>query len=88
MNSNNFDCFRCFFLFIFCLSASSQQGKVSMKSVQDFFDGTWKVDGIGTYETWEVSGESLSGKGFKVKDGVEKITESIEIKSLDGKIYF
>lgn len=76
------------FLFAFCLSAHSQSENDSMKPVQNFFGGTWKVAGKETYEKWEVAADVLIGKGYKIKGGAEKLSENLEIRSLDGKIYF
>ncbi len=76
------------FLFSLSLSAFSQSEKVSMNAVQNFFGGTWKVEGRETYERWEVSGESLVGRGYKIKDGAEKLSENLEIKCIEGKIYY
>lgn len=80
--------FSILFLFSFCLSVFSQTDKVSMKSVQNFFGGTWKVDGKKTFEKWEVAGDSLLGKGYKIKDGAEELSENLEIKCLEGKLYY
>lgn len=54
-----------------------------------FFAGTWKMEGKESYEKWEKSGDSVfKGKSYKVKDGKESISETLEIKSIDGKIYY
>jgi hypothetical protein len=50
--------------------------------------GTWKVDGRETYEKWESADSVLCGKGYKIKNGVEIVTEQLEIKLIDGVIYY
>jgi hypothetical protein len=56
---------------------------LKIEKLVDFFAGTWKVEGKETYEMWELSGDSLIGKGYKVNDGAEKISETLAIKSID-----
>ena len=57
--------------------------------VNSFFEGTWKMDGKETFEKWEVSGDKgLKGTGYKLKEGEKKVSETLEIKSIDGNIFY
>lgn len=66
-----------------CVSAFAQSAEQL-----NFFAGTWKREGRESYEQWEKSGDSFRGKSYKVNDGKEILSETLEIKSIDGKIYY
>ncbi len=54
-----------------------------------FFAGTWKREGMEGFEKWErAGGMEFNGRGYKLANGKEKTTEKMEIKSVDGKVYF
>ncbi|MEZ5427962.1 MAG: hypothetical protein R2747_16950 [Pyrinomonadaceae bacterium] len=53
-----------------------------------FFAGTWKREGMEGFERWERKGETeFVGKGYKFVDEKEKSTETMEIKSVGGKVF-
>lgn len=76
------------FLLAFAAAANSQTEELAMSDVQDFFAGKWKIDGKDSYEHWEISAEILTGRGYKIIDGAEKLSENLEIKIVDGKICY
>jgi len=54
-----------------------------------FLAGTWKVEGKETYEVWEKTNTNdLTGSSYKIKEGKKIVTETLSIKSVDGKIVY
>ncbi|NJM53119.1 MAG: hypothetical protein HC846_06835 [Blastocatellia bacterium] len=71
-------------MFFSCVSVFAQNTEQL-----NFFAGTWKREGRESYENWEKSGDSaFKGRAYKVADGKENLSETLEIKSIDGKIYY
>lgn len=65
----------------------SQNGECSNDFALETLIGTWKVDGKDAFEKWEEGADpsEFNGKGFKVTNGAEKVSELLEIKKEDGK---
>lgn len=74
-------------LFMFVCTAPAQV-QMSIETVREFFNGTWQVDGKQTFEQWETCGDSFTGRGYRKTDDGEKTTETLEIRLIDGKIYY
>jgi hypothetical protein len=70
------------------LSASAQKTNDDIARVFGMLQGTWKVDGRETFEKWECSDSVFRGKGYKLRNGAEVVTEQLEIKLIDGAIYY
>ena len=67
------------------VSVSAQTADQSL----NFFAGVWKTEGKENFEKWEKSGDSiLKGKAYKVRNGKESVSETLEIKNIDGKLYY
>jgi hypothetical protein len=77
-------------LVLVCILLGSVSGFAqSAEEISNFLAGTWKMEGKESFEQWEKSGESaLKGRSFKIKDGKENVSETLEIKNIDGKIYY
>lgn len=55
----------------------------------DFLIGTWKVENKESFEVWEKdSGGELTGSMYKIKDGQKIVTETLRIKTVDGKVRY
>ncbi|MDU8887081.1 DUF6265 family protein [Yeosuana sp. MJ-SS3] len=55
----------------------------------EFLIGTWQVEGKQNFEYWEkVSETEFIGKGYKIRDGVTRISETLELKVNDNNITF
>lgn len=54
----------------------------------DILQGTWKADGKALYEVWTKSKNGLSGYGYKIKEGKEIRTETLEIQLKDKKVIY
>jgi hypothetical protein len=75
-------------LFFLSAIASAQDGTDALKDAAAILVGKWKVEGRETYESWERDGAALKGKGFRVRNGVETVTETLEIREIDGTVYY
>lgn len=69
-------------------SVLGQESSDDAKRVATMLEGTWKVDGKETYEKWEPSGTAFRGKGYKIRNGSEIITEQLEVKVIDDAVYY
>jgi hypothetical protein len=77
-------------IFTFCtlLITLSVYSQVTITDLH-FLAGTWKVDGKETYEIWETTADNaLKGSSYKIKEGKNIVTETLSIKSIDGKIVY
>lgn len=63
-----------------CLSSELESVK--------FLEGTWKMEGKENYEMWRMTGESLEGQGYKMKDGEKKVSETLRISAEGDKITY
>lgn len=68
--------------------AAAQTDKDAIKVAAAVLAGSWKVEGRETYERWERDGSALKGKGFRVRDGIETVTETLEIREIDGAVVY
>ena len=78
-------------LFIFLALLLSQQSCDSRSKLRDlnFLIGTWQIENKSTFEQWNLgSNYELIGKSYKMKDGVQIITETLFIKELNGSIIY
>ncbi len=50
--------------------------------------GDWKVNGKDIYESWSADGQSFFGRGFRLKEGAEVVTERLEIREIEGAVYY
>ena len=77
-------------LFALALAAQTfaQTADKTFGEITAAFEGTWKVDGKEMYEKWEKTGAGFVGKGYSLKDNQEKISETLEIRIIDGKIFY
>lgn len=57
---------------------------------QDYkiLEGTWKVEGKETYESWNWQEDELLGESYKIKDGQKHITETLVIKEIDDEVVY
>ena len=62
-------------------------GQDEIKKV-DFLIGTWKVEGRETYESWKKTEDRLVGESYKMKEGVKRVSESLEIKTDQNQIIY
>ncbi|MFY0604588.1 MAG: hypothetical protein JXQ93_11650 [Flavobacteriaceae bacterium] len=62
----------------------------SQKGIEkvSFLEGTWKVEGKETYESWEKDANTLVGASYKLREGKKYISETLEIKSMNGKMIY
>jgi hypothetical protein len=54
----------------------------------DFLVGTWKMEDKETYEVWEKEGNTFKGHVYKLIKGEKHITETLEIKFIEGNIIY
>lgn len=67
------------------LSCHAQE---DLKSV-DFLIGTWKIENKNVYEIWKkVNKTEFSGKSYQMNEGQTKISETLSIKIINGKIIY
>lgn len=71
----------------FSVSAQTEDG--TLEKITSFLAGTWKIEGKETYEKWEKAGGGVfKGKSYRLKGGKEHVSETIEIKTVDGIVYY
>lgn len=59
---------------------------VQRPTVADLLAGTWKVKDKMQYEVWEPAGKaSLKGYAYRMQAGEQKITETLQIRKLNGQ---
>ena len=75
---------------LFCLVTSTLLCCAQKNGVEplEFLDGIWKIEGREVYESWAKQRGKLTGKSYKLIDGTQKVSETLEIKSLDDKIIY
>ena len=76
------------FLIAGAISAAAQKTDNDVERVFGMLQGTWKVDGRESYESWERSDSVFRGKGYRIRNGAETVTEQLEIKLIDGAVYY
>lgn len=55
----------------------------------DILIGTWQVEGKQNFESWEkVNDTEFTGKGYKIRDGVTSVSETLQIKVSDNNIIY
>lgn len=56
----------------------------------EWFLGTWKLANRDTtYESWERdSYSSFNGRGYSIRNGVEKTNESIQLMEKEGELFY
>ncbi len=54
----------------------------------NFLIGTWKMEHKENFESWEKMGDRLKGTSYKIRNGLKKVTETIEIKIEDHQILY
>lgn len=73
------------FLLLTSLYSCAQQKEIDKV---DFLIGTWQVEGKQTFESWKKIGEELEGESYKMQEGQKRISETLEIKTEEGKIIY
>jgi len=54
-----------------------------------FLEGLWQREGKEEFEKWEKSGGFLfNGRGYRIKNGQEETTETLEIKNIGDKLFY
>jgi len=77
-----------FTLLLLVLSFSLCSAQSNLDQLE-FLIGTWKVEGKQNYESWEkVSDIEFKGKGYRIRDGITTIFETLEIKVNDNNILY
>lgn len=74
-------------LLVFIVAAQAQSASDAPK-VFAILEGTWQLEGRETYEKWESTAAGFFGKGYKIKDGSEKVSETLEIRAIDGALFY
>lgn len=69
-------------------TGQAQKATTEFDMVRSILTGDWKVDGKDDFESWNYAGQSLTGRGFKLKDGAEVVTERLEIREIEGSVYY
>lgn len=77
----------CKFLLLFFISTAIWAQKADLEEL-DFLVGTWKMEGKDNYENWIKSDNKLIGKSFKLINGQEKVSETIEITLQENHIVY
>ncbi len=77
-----------FLVAVTAVAVSAQTPDNRARTAFEFLQGTWKADGRDTYEKWEVFEKAFRGKGYKLRDNVESISEELEIREIDGAVYY
>jgi len=55
----------------------------------EFLIGIWQVEGKQNFESWEkVNDTVFTGKGYKIRDGVTTISETLTVKVSNNNIYY
>lgn len=62
-------------------------GQDEIKKV-DFLIGVWKVEGRETYESWKKTDDRLVGESYKIKEGVKRVSENLEVKVNQNQIIY
>ena len=75
-------------LLFLTIPALTQASNQTMNQIVGLFAGTWKVEGKETFEKWEKNDSAFKGKGYQLKDNQEKVSEYLEIKNIEGRIYY
>lgn len=53
-----------------------------------WLEGTWKIEGRKTYESWKLNEDGLTGSSFTLQDNVKDIKEHLKIYWSNGCIYY
>jgi hypothetical protein len=54
-----------------------------------FFEGLWKVDGKEQFESWKPAADgALAGEGYRIRNGARVVTETLEMKKVDGVLSY
>ncbi len=69
-------------------NAFGQKSTTGAEIARTILAGDWKVSGKEIYESWAVDGPSFLGRGYRLKDGAESVTERLEIREIDGAVYY
>ncbi len=75
-------------VFMFAAGVSAQSVEQDFEKSTKILAGEWKLDGKEVYESWRTDGGSFVGKGFRIRDNVESVTETLEVKVIDGAVYY
>lgn len=55
----------------------------------EFLLGTWKVEEREQFEVWELTvGGELHGTGYRIREGVKEVFETLSIKKRNGQIIY
>lgn len=54
----------------------------------NFLEGTWKIEGKETYESWKKEGVKFIGKSYKLREGKKYVSETLEIKIEEDKLIY
>lgn len=73
-------------LFLLVMPTPAQESERTMEDVAGFFSGVWQIEGKETYEEWVVCQGDLTGRGYKLIDGEEQVSETLKIDIIEGKL--
>jgi hypothetical protein len=73
-------------LVLFCISLKGM-AQDPMEQL-NFLVGTWKVDDKNTYEHWSKEANVMIGESFKVTDDIKYVSETLQVKNIDGAIVY
>lgn len=74
-------------LLAFVLASTAQTASDASK-VFAILEGIWQAEGRETYEKWESTAAGFFGKGYEIKEGAEKVSETLEIRVIDGALFY
>lgn len=69
-------------------AAFPQKAATDAEAARKILAGDWKVNGKEVYESWSVDGQNFFGRGYRMKNGVENVTERLEVREIDGAVYY